>query len=159
MPLAPRYKLTPIDWGRCEKNCIAALHNKNHHSFTSTFPSGITLAPLLHGLPLYLHFHTACISQHQFITTVQDIARFPPPLDLLCTFSALTSIQKMLQHHIKELQDLSNMFSVLKPGSLFPTFQAHFSNRDVLMMSSSLQLKKGLPTYQSILIHPPLANQ
>ncbi len=37
--------MSPIEWDRCEKNHIAALHCKNHHFFPSTLPSGIPLAP------------------------------------------------------------------------------------------------------------------
>ena len=37
--------MSPIEWDRCEKNRIAAIHHKSHHSFPSALPSAIPLAP------------------------------------------------------------------------------------------------------------------
>ena len=44
-PWHPGIKMSPIEWDRCEKNRIVALHRKNHHCFPSTLSSGIPLAP------------------------------------------------------------------------------------------------------------------
>ena len=144
-PWHPGMKFSPTEWERCVKNCIAALHHKNCHSFPCTLPSGIPLAPpawtlipqslfsnSMHQLaPIHHNSAGYCSIPSPSGTAMQFLSTHFYPENVTASYQNTTGVVKCVQGS-ETRKPLSNISST-------------FFQQGLLMMTSSLPLKM---TYQ-----------